>query len=403
VYVTRGELERALGLYEESLRLSEQLGDLQGKAASLSQLANLYMARENWDQAERCLLEAMGLSRQLNEPAGIAFQTVQLGQVAQARGDRETALARYREGLAIHERLGMPRETEQVHQMIAALEGAPDSRRLGNLGGLAARARAAAQSGDGAGAVAAQGEAVALARQAGEERQALVTLSVLLYNLAGYYQQAGRYDDAVAALEEVVALDGRTGHPDLESDRQALEQARHLARLSPEERARLEAGAQAAATPPADPLPALLASLDAQLAQVPPEQRAQAEAAVHQFAQRWEHMDPREREQQLAAMQAAGQRRQIEDLANQARDGAIAALRGETEREPLLERIEQVAAQTAEGEEPGSPWDDLAAYLRAVVALLRGQPVPPVPAAYAAHVAAIQDATRNTEHGTRNP
>ncbi len=68
------------------------------------------------------------------------------------------------------------------------------------------------------------------------EREALVTLSVLLYNLAGCYQKAGRYDDAVTALEEVVALDERTGHPDLGSDREALEQARHLARLSPEER-----------------------------------------------------------------------------------------------------------------------------------------------------------------------
>jgi hypothetical protein len=93
-------------------------------------------------------------------------------------------------------------------------------------------------------------------------------------------------------------------------------------------------------------------------------------------------------------MGAAGQRQQIESLADQARDGAIAALRGQTEREPLLARIQEVAAQAAEGEEPGSPWDELAAYLRAVVALLAGEPVPPVPAAYAAHIAAIRDVTR---------
>ena len=42
------------------------------------------------------------------------------GQVAQARGDREGALARYREGLSIFERLGMP-VAAQVRQMIAAL------------------------------------------------------------------------------------------------------------------------------------------------------------------------------------------------------------------------------------------------------------------------------------------
>ena len=35
VYVTRGDLDRALALYQESLQLMEQIGDLQGKAASL--------------------------------------------------------------------------------------------------------------------------------------------------------------------------------------------------------------------------------------------------------------------------------------------------------------------------------------------------------------------------------
>jgi hypothetical protein len=92
------------------------------------------------------------------------------------------------------------------------------------------------------------------------------------------------------------------------------------------------------------------------------------------------------------AARAAASRDQIPSLADQARDGAIAALQGETEWDPLLTRIEEVAGQAAEGEEPGSPWDELAQYLRAVVALLREEPVPPVPAAYAAHLAAIQAA-----------
>jgi hypothetical protein len=103
-------------------------------------------------------------------------------------------------------------------------------------------------------------------------------------------------------------------------------------------------------------------------------------------------------------MEAAGRRGQIEDLADQARDGAIAALRGETERDSLIQELEQVADQAAEGEDPGSPstplragpWDELATYLRAVAALLRGGPAPPVPAQYAGHVAAIREAMGET-------
>ncbi|MDY7077505.1 MAG: tetratricopeptide repeat protein, partial [Chloroflexota bacterium] len=388
VYVTRGDLDRALALYQESLQLKEQIGDIQGKAASLGQLANLFMMQHQWGDAEQALQESLQLAQKTESLKDLAFTTVKLGQVAQGRGDTQTALSRYREGLATFERLGMGRESAQVRQMIANLEGGTPTQ--DPLQQLVAQARTAAQSGAAAAAIAAQEQAVALFRQAVEQsaddRDALVTLSVLLYNLSGYYQQADRHDDAVTALEEVVALDERTHHPDLESDRQALEQARHLASLTPEERAQ-------SPTPPTAPSPAALEQqIQAQLAQLPPEQRAQAEAAIRQFAQEWEQMTDEERAEYQAAAYAAAQRQQIQDLANQARDGAIAALRGQTDRAALIAQVEQVAAQAAEGEQPGSPWAELAAYLRAVVALLRGEPAPPVPESYAAHIAAIQNA-----------
>src|SRR5512138_3404861 len=99
----------------------------------------------------------------------------------------------------------------------------------------ALEAQAAMQRGDVGSAIAAQERAVALARARGQQREALVTLSVLLYNLTTYYAHAGRHHEAVRTLEEVVALDERTGHPDLESDRQTLERARMAAALPPEQ------------------------------------------------------------------------------------------------------------------------------------------------------------------------
>src|SRR5512144_954204 len=93
----------------------------------------------------------------------------------------------------------------------------------------AAEAQSAMRKGDIATATALQEHAVALARERGAEREALVSLSVLLYNLSTYYAHAGRHDDAVRVLEEVVALDERTGHPDLASDRETLARARQAA------------------------------------------------------------------------------------------------------------------------------------------------------------------------------
>jgi hypothetical protein len=58
------------------------------------------------------------IRQRLGDIAGVAFATVKLGQIDEIQGDLNSALARYREGLAIFERLGMPRETQQAREFI---------------------------------------------------------------------------------------------------------------------------------------------------------------------------------------------------------------------------------------------------------------------------------------------
>jgi hypothetical protein len=76
--------------------------------------------------------------------------------------------------------------------------------------------------------------AVTAFRAAGDDRQTLVNLSIALYNLAIFHAGQDNYTAAVPLLEEVVALDERTGHPDLASDRAKLEEIRQRASGMPE-------------------------------------------------------------------------------------------------------------------------------------------------------------------------
>ncbi|NJK81669.1 MAG: tetratricopeptide repeat protein, partial [Chloroflexaceae bacterium] len=77
--------------------------------------------------------------------------------------------------------------------------------------------------------------AVAAFREAGDDRDTLVQLSVALHNLALFYINQEDYDAAIPLLEEVVALlDAQSAHPDLESDRAALEHMRRRAAGEPE-------------------------------------------------------------------------------------------------------------------------------------------------------------------------
>ncbi|MEK7326987.1 MAG: hypothetical protein AAB217_17220, partial [Chloroflexota bacterium] len=160
----------------------------------------------------------------------------------------------------------------------------------------------------------------------------------------------------------------------LESDRQALEVARRMASLSPEERVQLQAAEVQAQ------------ELAGHLASLPPEERAKLEAAARDFATL--SLD------EQAATMARMQRGQIEALAAEIETVALAVESGELPRDKVVSKMEGEAAKAA-GEEPGSPGAELAQFIRAVIAILKGEPVPPVPAAYAGRLATVQAARRN--------
>jgi hypothetical protein len=134
-----------------------------------------------------------------------------------------------------------------IAALVAALDGAPgaavallaaagplltDGTAAEQADAMAGIANVAKQLDDPATELVARRQAISAQRAAGEERESLVSLSVMLYNLAMLHIRQDNHAAAVPLLEEVVALDQRTGHPDLESDRAALEQARRAAGLA---------------------------------------------------------------------------------------------------------------------------------------------------------------------------
>ncbi len=123
-----------------------------------------------------------------------------------------------------------------------------------------------------------------------------------------------------------------------------------------------------------------------------PAERERIRPFVDRFARQWARMSSEKQAEWVADVKQDAQLHQIQAMTEGTRDSAIAALRGEIEREPLIAHLERIAVQSIEGEEPDSPWPQLAVYLQAVVALLRGELPPPVPAPYEAYIAAIQRA-----------
>jgi tetratricopeptide (TPR) repeat protein len=314
VLETRGDLDGAMRLYEQSLASDESLGDVRGKSATLHQMAGVLVTRGDLDGAMRLYEQSLAIKERLGDVRGTSATLVMMAQIQFARGDHETALRNARESLRLLQAMGAApdaaKAAEIVQQMEAALAGGASpqpaaftpARLVGALIGAVVRVQrgqmpaadlradlerlsaeatltpittallaaldgaadaaatllvaaepllaqgAAAERADalaGIGNLAAllddhatelraREAAVAAFRAAGDDRQSLVNLSIALYNLAMLYARQGNHVAAVPLLEEVVALDERTGHPDLASDRAKLEEMRRHAAGLPE-------------------------------------------------------------------------------------------------------------------------------------------------------------------------
>ena len=308
-------------LYRESLAIHEALGNLQGKSTTLSMMADLYSTQRDW--ATACMLQQQSLViyQQLGDLSGIAFSTVKLGQLAQAEGDISAALANYREGLTTFERLNMPRESQQVRDMIAQAEAATQPTVPLDAAISAWIAK----------------------EQADEKTQALLAL---LDRIASAVVLACRAADAA----------GRE----------------HLAQQIIPLRVALGTWSVSAQLPPFRLFFGCLQALLRDQADLLTRQRQQLDQGLAAALAQVEHNIAADE----ATLRDEARARKIADLRRQVDAAMPQALRDEDQarRTGLITQLEQ-AAQAAEGEAPGSPWLALAAYLRGCVALLRGETV----------------------------
>ena len=102
----RGDYDTARKLYEQSLRIKEELGDRAGIATTHHQLGVLAHDRGDYDTARKLYEQSLRIKEELGDRAGIAATHHQLGVLAHDRGDYDTARTQYQRALAIFEEVG---------------------------------------------------------------------------------------------------------------------------------------------------------------------------------------------------------------------------------------------------------------------------------------------------------
>ena len=99
VRVTRGDLDGALALYQQSLDLEDRLGDLQGKSATLHAMAGVLVTRGDLDGALALYQQSLDLEDRLGDLQGKSATLHPMANVRVTRGDLDGALALYQQSL----------------------------------------------------------------------------------------------------------------------------------------------------------------------------------------------------------------------------------------------------------------------------------------------------------------
>jgi tetratricopeptide (TPR) repeat protein len=119
VLVTRGDLDGAMRLYQQSLKIKERLGDLRGKGDTLREMAYIYVLRGDLDGAMRLYQEALEIAERLGDLQGKAATLAMMAQVHILRGEQEPALRALLVSLQTLSQIGAAPEAQKVAGILA--------------------------------------------------------------------------------------------------------------------------------------------------------------------------------------------------------------------------------------------------------------------------------------------
>jgi hypothetical protein len=121
ILVRRGELDEALTLQDERLQIRRRLGDADGIAAALWDLAQLDLAQEKTDAAIPRIIEAYDVLCRLGGADGIAVVGLTYGHILAAGQKPDEALAVLRRSAEIFRKLDREDKASAAEEIIVRL------------------------------------------------------------------------------------------------------------------------------------------------------------------------------------------------------------------------------------------------------------------------------------------
>jgi tetratricopeptide (TPR) repeat protein len=107
-YNCLGQYEKAIAYHQQSLDISEKIGDEQGVASSLHTIGSILLKLENYSEAERKIQASLVISQAIDHKYLIAYSLRVLAKIAHQTNRPELALSHCQEALELCQELGIP-------------------------------------------------------------------------------------------------------------------------------------------------------------------------------------------------------------------------------------------------------------------------------------------------------
>jgi len=106
VHFAKGEYEKALENYKKSLEIKEAIGDRSGIASTLHNIGMIHHAKGEYGEALEKYKKSLKMGEEIGDRSDIASTLHQIGNIHQAKGEYEKALEKYYRSLIISEEMG---------------------------------------------------------------------------------------------------------------------------------------------------------------------------------------------------------------------------------------------------------------------------------------------------------
>nr|WP_322653602.1 tetratricopeptide repeat protein [Nostoc sp. CmiVER01]MDZ8122982.1 tetratricopeptide repeat protein [Nostoc sp. CmiVER01] len=223
----RGEINEAIAIYEQLFALNEQIGDVQGLAEMLHEMGRLKANTGEIEQAITLYEQSFALSEQIGHVQGQASTFHQLGTIKADRGEIEQAIVLYEQSLALKEQIGdvqgkaatlhelgnLKANTGEINEAIALYEQSLAlNEQIGYVTGqvttLVCLMKLKADRGEINEAIAFYQQSLAIIEQFDD-----VKIKATILNNLGYLKEnTGEINEAIALYEQSLALDEQIGN-----------------------------------------------------------------------------------------------------------------------------------------------------------------------------------------------